>query len=110
MVVSLEQPGEYDSEEAKAKALANVQSAFSKHESTVSASSPQVKINVGHISTTRCYNAHNYGNMPLFPNSVSVAIIGSLCCISLQHKTYVDLAGSGGVGGEAKSDLQESCK
>lgn len=36
MVVSLEQPGEYDSEEAKAKALANVQSAFIKHESTVS--------------------------------------------------------------------------
>ena len=38
MVVSLEQPGEYDSEEAKAKALANVQSAFNKHESTVSSS------------------------------------------------------------------------
>ena len=36
MVVSLEQPGDYDSEEAKAKALANVQSAFNKHESTVS--------------------------------------------------------------------------
>ena len=30
--------------------------------------------------------------------------------ISLQHKTYMELAGSGGVGGEAKTDLQESCK
>ena len=38
MVVNLEQPGEYDSEEAKAMALANVQSAFSKHETTVSRS------------------------------------------------------------------------
>ena len=36
MVVNIEQPGEYDSEEAKAKALANVHSAFNKHESTVS--------------------------------------------------------------------------
>lgn len=36
MVVNLEQPGEYDSDNAKAKALANVQSAFSKHETTVS--------------------------------------------------------------------------
>lgn len=35
MVVNLEQPDEYDSETVKAQALANVQSAFIKHEEKV---------------------------------------------------------------------------
>ena len=35
MVVNLEQPEDYDSETVKAQALANVQSAFIKHEEKV---------------------------------------------------------------------------